>query len=138
MAQAAGASLLGPGGTLDCQPVQRGQGGPQSFLQAYNAGMFRILWIASWIGLLVLFIRSLAIARAIAMALGNGQLQPQDLSIWQMGILPFSFFALLLLFFALKHFRVHTPSQAHWKQLVGIWIMAFWLLLFGWLGRLPA
>ncbi|MEZ5339434.1 MAG: hypothetical protein R3F46_14380 [bacterium] len=100
--------------------------------------MFRILWIVSWLGLLAAELRCLMLLRALLPAMAADGFHPERLSFWQLSLLPFCLMAIVALILGLGHFRVHTPSRTHWKQLVGMWIMLFWLLLFASQIRPPA
>ena len=102
----------------------------------YNHAVFRLLWIVVWLGLLISSLRSIAACYQLAGGLQAGILKPQELSVWQLGIIPFTLMAVIMLFANLRHFSVHTPSRTHWKLLVGMLIMIFWMLLFSF--RMPA
>ncbi len=91
--------------------------------------MFRFLWIVSWLGLLAITLRALIRSRDLITQILGG-LDPVSMSVWQLGLLPFTLIGVVMLILNLSHFGVKIPTRSQQRQLIGMLVMVLWLWLF--------
>ena len=97
-------------------------------LLPWESLMFQMLWYFTWFVLLLAVGRAAFAAHFVYQHIKEG-VGLHEFSFWQLLLIPFTVFGMLMLVFEVRLRLKGRPGRSHWRRLTGLVVMIVWLLV---------